>query len=144
MVRQVRDLVGRRWLDPAAGIDRPLTAADVLVVAAYNAQVWTVRRALRAAGLGSVAAGTVDLFQGREAPVVIVTTAASSAADVPRGMEFLLNRNRMNVAVSRGQWCAIVVRSAGLTDYLPARPENLAELGAFIGLCRRQAAGRRP
>ena len=59
---------------------------------------------------------------------------ASSADEVPRGMEFLLNRNRLNVAVSRAQWCAIIVRSARLTDYLPTRPETLAELGAFIGL----------
>ncbi|HEY3436637.1 MAG TPA: DEAD/DEAH box helicase, partial [Actinotalea sp.] len=137
VVRQVQDLMGRRWRDPAADVDRPLEPADVLVVAAYNAQVWRVRRALAAAGLADIAVGTVDLFQGRQAPVVIVTTAASSAADVPRGMEFLLNRNRVNVAVSRGQWCAVVVRSTGLTDYLPSRPENLAELGAFIGLCAR-------
>jgi len=50
-------------------------------------------------------------------------------------MEFLLNRNRLNVAVSRAQWCAVIVRSRRLTDYLPTRPEQLAELGAFIGLC---------
>ena len=78
--------------------------------------------------------GTVDKFQGQEAPVVIVSMAASSSEDVPRGMEFLLSRNRVNVAVSRGQWAAIVIRSPRLTDYLPATPEGLADLGAFIGL----------
>jgi len=51
-------------------------------------------------------------------------------------MEFLLDRNRVNVAISRAQWRAVVVRSAGLTDYLPATPDGLAELGAFLGLCR--------
>ena len=65
---------------------------------------------------------------------MIVSMAASSAADVPRGMGFLLSRNRVNVAVSRAQWAAIVVRSPLLTDYLPATPEQLAELGAFLGL----------
>ena len=79
--------------------------------------------------------GTVDKFQGQEAAVVLVTMCASSADEVPRGMEFLLNRNRLNVAVSRAQWCAVIVRSSRLTDYLPTRPETLAELGAFIGLC---------
>jgi superfamily I DNA and/or RNA helicase len=82
-----------------------------------------------------VRVGTVDKFQGQEAPVVVVSMAASSADDVPRGMEFLLDRNRINVAVSRGQWCAVVVRSTALTDYLPTTPDGLEELGAFIGLC---------
>ena len=136
VVRQVRGVVGHLWHDGAAvgGADRALQPSDVVVVAAYNAQVWTVRRALDAAGLTDVSVGTVDKFQGQQAPVVIVSTAASSADDVPRGMEFLLSRNRINVAVSRGMWCAIIVQSAGLVDYLPTRPEGLGELGAFIGL----------
>ncbi len=137
VVGEVRAVLGRRWQDPAAGEDRPLGERDVLVVAAYNAQVWTVRRALAAAGLGEVRVGTVDKFQGQQAPVVIVSLAASTPEDVPRGMEFLLSRNRVNVAVSRGQWCAVVVRSPALTDYLPNRPERLEELGAFLGLDRR-------
>jgi len=135
VVDEIRHLLGRTWCDPHTGTDRPLTGADILVVAPYNAQVWTVRRALEAAGVAGVRVGTVDRFQGQEAAVVLVTTCASSADEVPRGMEFLLNRNRLNVAVSRAQWCAVVVRSRRLTDYLPTRPEQLAELGAFIGLC---------
>jgi hypothetical protein len=134
VVEQVRGVVGRRWRDPSDGTDRPLTSEDVLVVAPYNAQVATVRRALDEAGLSGTRVGTVDKFQGQEAVVALLTTAASSPDDVPRGMEFLLNRNRLNVAVSRAQWCAIVVRARALTDYLPARPEQLAELGAFLGL----------
>ena len=81
-----------------------------------------------------MAVGTVDKFQGQEAPVVIVSMTASSAADVPRGMDFLLSRNRVNVAVSRAQCAAYVVRSPRLTDYLPGTPEGLAELGAFLRL----------
>ena len=148
VVAQTRAVVGKRWQDPAANdaptrVGRPLAASDVVVVAAYNAQVGTIRRALDGAGLGAVRVGTVDKFQGQEAPVVIVSMAASSADDVPRGMEFLLNRNRINVAISRGQWSAIVVRSTSLTDYLPTRPEGLEELGAFIGLDRGVADDRR-
>ncbi|GIG35559.1 TM0106 family RecB-like putative nuclease [Cellulomonas pakistanensis] len=130
VVAEVRGLLGRAWTD--AGGPRPLAAADVLVVAAYNAQVWTVGRALAAAGLDGVRVGTVDRFQGQEAPVVLVSMAASTPEDVPRGMEFLLSRNRLNVALSRGQWAAVVVRSPGLTDHLPAQPAQLAELGAFL------------
>jgi hypothetical protein len=140
VVRLALDMIGRRWRDPrrdapALAVDRLLGPGDFMVVAAYNAQVWTVRRALDAAGLRTVRVGTVDKFQGQEAPVVVVSMAASSADDVPRGMEFLLDRNRINVAVSRGQWCAVVVRSTALTDYLPTTPDGLEELGAFIGLC---------
>jgi len=141
VVAQVRQVLGRRWRDPARhhpgeAVDRPLVASDVVVVAAYNAQVWMVRRMLDAAGLADVRVGTVDRYQGQQAVVVLVTTAASSPEDVPRGMDFLLDRNRINVAISRAQWRAVVVRSTGLTDYLPATPDGLAELGAFLGLCR--------
>ena len=74
---------------------RPLTAKDMLVVAPYNRQVQRLRAALPDARVG-----TVDLFQGQEAPVVILSMCASSADDAPRGLEFLLNRNRLNVALS--------------------------------------------
>jgi uncharacterized protein len=104
------------------------------VVTPYNAQVVTLRRRLDAAGLDKVEVGTVDKFQGRQAPVVFVSMAASSADDAPRGVSFLFNRNRLNVAVSRAKYTAIIVRSALLTDYLPATPDRLVELGAFLSL----------
>ncbi|MGW9413048.1 TM0106 family RecB-like putative nuclease [Arthrobacter cupressi] len=143
VVRQVRAHLGLRWDDPGdVPGSRPLGEQDVLVVAAYNAQVQLIRFELRAAGLGNVRVGTVDKFQGQEAPVVIVSMAASAAGEVPRGMEFLLSRNRINVAVSRGQWRAVVVRSPELSNYLPARPEGLEQLGGFIGLCQRGVGQR--
>ncbi|MCK5754629.1 MAG: ATP-binding domain-containing protein, partial [Mycobacterium sp.] len=98
------------------------------------AQVVTVRRRLDDAGLGEVRAGTVDKFQGQQAPVVFISMTASSIDDVPRGIAFLLNRNRLNVAVSRAKYVAVVVRSAQLTDYLPGTPDRLVELGAFLAL----------
>ena len=135
VVRQVQALIGRTWTDPRAKPKkRPLSQADILVVAPYNAQVACLKDALESESLGDVAVGTVDKFQGQEAPVVIVSMTASSAADVPRGMDFLLSRNRVNVAVSRAQCAAYVVRSPRLTDYLPGTPEGLAELGAFLRL----------
>lgn len=133
VVEQVQSLLGRTWHDGSR--ERPLEASDLLVVAAYNAQRALVERHLRRAGVEGVKVGTVDKFQGQEAAVVLVTMAASSVEDVPRGMGFLLSRNRVNVAVSRGQWAAVIVRSPALTDYVPATPEALCELGAFIGLC---------
>src|SRR5205823_1661932 len=120
-----------------------LLEKDILVVAAYNAQVQLIQNELRRAGLGGVRVGTVDKFQGQEAPVVIVSMAASAAAEVPRGMEFLLSRNRINVAISRGQWRAVVVRSPEVTNYLPTHPEGLEHLGGFVALCQRTASSSR-
>ena len=134
VVRLIGDLLGRPWISGRGAPPRPLGTDDVLVVAAYNAQVLLLRRTLETAGLSGVMVGTVDKLQGQEAAVVIVSMAASSSEDVPRGMEFLLSRNRVNVAISRGQWASFVVRSPLLTDYLPGTPERLAELGGFLGV----------
>ena len=78
---------------------RPLTLDDILVVAPYNAQVRCLRSALPA----GARVGTVDKFQGQEAPVVFFSMASSTGEDVTRGMGFLFSRNRLNVAVSRAQ-----------------------------------------
>jgi uncharacterized protein len=64
--------------------------------------------------------------------VVLVSMAASSPEDVPRGMGFLLDRHRINVAISRAQWRAEILRSAALTAYMPRTPEGVLELGAFL------------
>lgn len=135
VVRQVRDLLGTTWTDPSdARGPRPLAPADFLVVAPYNAQVHLIQDHLDAAGLTGVRVGTVDRFQGQEAPVSILSMTASSQADASRGMGFLLNRNRVNVAISRAQWRAIVVRSTALTSFLPSNVDGVLELGAFIAL----------
>ncbi|MGN0040223.1 TM0106 family RecB-like putative nuclease [Rhodococcus sp. (in: high G+C Gram-positive bacteria)] len=147
IVRQVDKLLGAAWTGDPDMPARPLDEADILVVAPYNAQVASIRTALSAAGLERVPVGTVDKFQGRQAAVVLVSMTASALEDVPRGMSFLLSRNRLNVALSRGQWCAIVVQSGVLTDYLPTTPDALAELGAFLRLtggCDDPATSPRP
>jgi uncharacterized protein len=132
-------LLDTPWTDESG--TRPLGQKDVLIVTPYNAQVVTLRRRLDAAGLPDVEVGTVDKFQGRQAPVVFVSMTASSADDVPRGISFLLNRNRLNVAVSRAKYAAVIVRSALLTEYLPSTPQGLIDLGAFLALasCDRPA-----
>ncbi|MDQ0617233.1 TM0106 family RecB-like putative nuclease [Arthrobacter globiformis] len=134
IVGLAREHIGLKWTPGKDEPIRPLDAKDILVVAAYNAQVQAIRHALDHEGLSDVRVGTVDKFQGQEAPVVLVSMACSAIAEAPRGAEFLLNRNRINVAVSRGQWRAVVVRSPELTNYMPSRPFALEELGAFLGL----------
>lgn len=137
VVRQAKRHLGLKWKPGAENEFRPLGQQDILVVAAYNAQVHLVRKVLEEAGLPQVRVGTVDKFQGQEAPVVLVSMACSAVAEAPRGAEFLLNRNRINVAVSRGQWRAVIIRSPELTSYMPHRPAALEELGAFLGLSPR-------
>ena len=132
IVAEIDQLLGTPWTDEHG--TRALTASDVLVLAPYNAQVALLRQRLTAAGLGGVRVGTVDKFQGGQAPVVFVSMTASSADVVPRGISFLLNRNRLNVAISRAQYAAVIVRSGSLTEYLPGTPAGLIDLGAFLAL----------
>ncbi|TBN56630.1 TM0106 family RecB-like putative nuclease [Glaciihabitans arcticus] len=128
----VRDLLGTPWT--VAGETRPLDQRDIIVVAPYNAQVELLRSVLSSAGFDEVPVGTVDKFQGKEAAIAIVSLAASSAAEVPRGLEFLLLANRLNVAISRAQWAAYLLYSPALLDYLPSNAATLAQLSAFIEL----------
>ncbi|CAN5410627.1 TM0106 family RecB-like putative nuclease [soil metagenome] len=137
IVAEIAGLIGQDWADEFG--TRKFTAADALVVTPYNAQVVLLRRHLDAAGLHEVAAGTVDKFQGQQAPVVFVSMVASSIDEVPRGISFLLNRNRLNVAVSRAKFAAVIVRSTLLTEYLPATPSGLIDLGAFLTLTRSES-----
>lgn len=132
ILAEIQRLLGAAWTDERG--TRPLTAADVLVLAPYNAQVALVRRRLASAGMGAIRVGTVDKFQGGQAPVVFISMTASSVDEVPRGISFLLNRNRLNVAVSRAQYAAVIVRSEQLTEYLPGTPAGLIDLGAFLAL----------
>ena len=134
----VRELLGREWV-PAAGAEpRPLAAEDCIVVAAYNAQVDCVREALIVAGLADssgagVRVGTVDKFQGQEAAVVLVSLA-SSRVDSGRGTGFVLSPNRLNVAVSRGQWQAVLVHSPWVARSVPQDVEEVLALSGFAGL----------
>ena len=88
-----------------------VSESDVMVVAPYNMQVEALNKALP-----GVRVGTVDKFQGQEAPVVFYSMASSSGDDVPRGLEFLLSRNRLNVAISRAQCRAYLVASQRLLE----------------------------
>ena len=110
------------------GVERALGVDDVLVITPYNAQIARLRSHLPA----GVQVGTVDKFQGREAAVVIMSLAASSAEDAPRGVEFLLDPHRLNVAISRAQLLSIIVGSPTL---LASRVRTPAQLRLVNALC---------
>jgi uncharacterized protein len=105
--------------------------SNVLVVAAYNAQVDLLRKKLDESGFEQVLVGTVDKFQGREGLAVIYSFAASSSMDAPRGLEFLLDRNRLNVAISRAKATCYLVFSETL---LESRFNSVAEVKAVSRL----------
>ncbi|PRB08747.1 DNA helicase [Microbacterium sp. MYb72] len=135
VVALVADLLGRTFTDnDADATARPLVQSDIIVVTPYNAQRQLVHDALSTAGFPDVPVGTVDNFQGKEAVVSITSLAASSGRDAPRGPEFLLLQNRLNVAISRAQVVAYLIHSPALLDDLPYTPEGVARLSAFARL----------
>jgi predicted RecB family nuclease len=132
--RIISERIGRLWTEVPGAEGKPLDHSDFIVVAAYNAQVRMLKRVLRDAGLQDVQVGTVDKFQGREAAISIVSMATSSDEDLPRGIDFLLSPNRLNVAVSRAQWAAYLVHSPSLRRLTPTSVSGLVNLGGFLGL----------
>jgi predicted RecB family nuclease len=132
-------LLGRRWTN-AKGERSPLTPADFMVVAPYNDQVHLVRDVLEAdPRTAGVEVGTVDKFQGREAPVVFFTMATSTGEDMPRGPDFLFSRNRLNVAISRAQYLAGLICNDHLLDSRARTVEDMRLIGtlsAFVESAR--------
>jgi len=109
VLAQISLMLGTPWTNQKGEI-APLTPRDFMVVAPYNDQVNLMTEACQARPeLRGVQVGTVDKFQGREAPVVFFTMTTSSAQDMPRGPEFLFSRNRLNVAISRARCLAYLV-----------------------------------
>ncbi len=118
----VRALVesGSTWTD-RHGDQRPIRYEDVLIVAPYNAQVGAIAALLPA----NARVGTVDKFQGQEAPVSIYSMTSSSPEDAPRGMNFLYSSNRLNVATSRARCVAVVVAEPALLRVHARTPEQM-------------------
>lgn len=110
-----------------------MTTDDIMVVTPFNAQIRQLHDTFAIEGLDGVQVGTVDKFQGRQAPVVIYSMASSSAEDAPRGLEFLFDRRRLNVATSRAKALAIVVASPQLFRVFGKTPKQMELVNA---LCR--------
>jgi uncharacterized protein len=134
----VKDVCGGTWLD-AKGVERRVTLDDVLVVAPYNRQV---ARLLDKLPVGA-RVGTVDKFQGQQAPVVIYSTASSSADEAPRGVDFLYDLHRLNVAVSRAKALTAIVASPDLLDAEVHNPEQLRAVNALCHYVEEATEGHR-
>jgi len=122
----VKDLIAAKatWTDRKG--PHPLTLEDILIIAPYNAQVYEIQRRIPGARVG-----TVDKFQGQEAPIAIYSMATSSAADAPRGMEFLYSPNRLNVATSRAKCLSILVGSLSVFEADCRTPRQMQLANAF-------------
>jgi uncharacterized protein len=127
----IRDLVSEilgskaTWVD-RNGAESSIALDDVLIIAPYNAQVFELQERIPGARVG-----TVDKFQGQEAPIVIYSMSTSSYADAPRGMEFLYSANRLNVATSRAKCICVVVASPRLFQAECRTPRQMQLANAF-------------
>jgi superfamily I DNA and/or RNA helicase len=128
VIRQaVADILGSAtsWVD-RLGEEKPVGLEDILIIAPYNAQVFDLKDRLPGARIG-----TVDKFQGQEAPIVIYSMTTSTSVDAPRGMNFLYSLNRMNVATSRAKCLSILACSPALFEPECKTPEQMKMANAF-------------
>ena len=122
------------------GRSEALTSEHILIVAPYNAQVGLLRRLLP--HIENI--GTVDKFQGRQAPIVIYSMTSSSVADAPRGMSFLFSPNRFNVATSRAKASVFVFGSPELLTADGKSPEQLRWVNGFCRFVEMAIPGQLP
>lgn len=116
---------GSTWVD-RHGKEQPISLDDILIIAPYNAQVFELQDRLAGARIG-----TVDKFQGQEAPIVIYSMTTSSHADAPRGMEFLYSANRLNVATSRAKCICVLVAAPAVFEADCRSPDQMQLANAF-------------
>lgn len=123
------ELCGRTYTDKE-GAMRPLALEDFLFIAPYNAQV----RALQATLPQGARIGSVDKFQGQEAPVCILSVCSSYGEYGSRGLAFILDRNRINVAISRAQCLAVVVADPRIAGAIPGSLDEMMLISLFCKL----------
>jgi len=127
IAKMVAEILGSKttWVD-RLGVEKTVGLEDILIIAPYNAQVFDLKDKIPGARIG-----TVDKFQGQEAPIVIYSLTTSTHADAPRGMNFLYSLNRLNVATSRAKCLSILVCSPALFEPECRAPEQMKMANAF-------------
>ncbi|MFI5226982.1 MAG: TM0106 family RecB-like putative nuclease [Candidatus Limnocylindrales bacterium] len=139
----IEELVGRSWTD-VHGATRALELEDIIVVAPYNAQVGELQQAIRRRFGTGGRVGTVDKFQGQEGAVAVYSMASSSPDDAPRGIDFLYDGNRFNVAVSRARGLSILVCSPELLRVRCRTREQMRLANALCAYVERTGGSQRP
>ncbi len=136
VIGQLIDELKTGFFTDKNGQDRPITDSDILVVAPYNMQVNLLRERIK----NECAIGTIDKFQGQEAPVVIISMSVSDVEESSRGLAFIFDINRLNVAVSRAQALAIIVANPGLEKCRVNSPAQMAMANFYCRLLRKKPA----
>ena len=126
----MRNIIGSNFEDN--GVKRKLTIDDILVISPYNTQVNLLISELEKADLKNPKVGTIDKFQGQEAPVSIISMTSSDIDSLPRNREFFFNRNRLNVAISRAQVACIILFNPNLLDSSPKNLEHIKLMNNFF------------
>ena len=126
----MRNIIGSNFEDN--GVKRKLTIDDILVISPYNTQVNVLISELEKADLKNPKVGTIDKFQGQEAPVSIISMTSSDIDSLPRNREFFFNRNRLNVAISRAQVACIILFNPNLLDSSPKNLEHIKLMNNFF------------
>ena len=127
--KQYEALLNQHFTDEN-GNTRTITENDILIVTPYNVQVNHLRSLLPE----DARIGTVDKFQGQEAPIVLISMVTSSAEDLPRNIEFLYSKNRLNVAISRAQCLALVVFNPKLLEIPCKKVDQMKLVNTFCWL----------
>lgn len=127
IVELKNQLLKRRMYDTTINKYRDLSMEDFLFVAPYNYQVRKLKEALGP----DAKVGSVDKFQGQEAPIVFLSMCSSNPEESPRGIPFLFDKNRLNVAISRAQTLALIVANEGISDIATEQVEQLKLLNVY-------------
>ena len=125
----VNSLIGQDYYDGKQ--TRKLTIEDILIISPYNAQVNAISFTLKNK---KARIGTIDKFQGQEAPVTLISMASSDPESLPRNKEFFFSRNRLNVAISRAQCISIILFNSNLLKFMPTSVEQVKLINNFIKL----------
>jgi len=126
----MKEMIGNEFDDN--GSKRKLTVEDFLVISPYNTQVNLLISKLEEAKIKNPRVGTIDKFQGQEAPVTIISMTSSDSDSLPRNKEFFFSRNRLNVAISRAQVASIILFNPNLLDSSPKNLDQIKLMNNFF------------
>lgn len=126
----MQQLIGNDFNDN--GKKRKLTVDDFLIISPYNTQVNLLISKLEEAKIKNPRVGTIDKFQGQEAPITIISMTSSDNDSLPRNKEFFFSRNRLNVAISRAQVASIILFNPKLLDSSPKNLEHIKLMNNFF------------
>jgi uncharacterized protein len=123
-------IIGSTFIDPEANIKKKMDVKDILIVAPYNVQVNYLKSILPK----EARVGTIDIFQGQEAPVTIISMTTSDPESLPRNVDFFFSRKRLNVAVSRSQCLSIVIMNKKILDIACKKIKHMRLVNTFMKL----------